>query len=128
MTGTVTVTVDRKTIHPKYKKSYRISKKYLADPNGHEKLLEGDQVIIGECRPISKNKHFKVVEIIRRVADVSDLREEADLETAMHREKKVDEKDVKKESKEEVKEESKAEPKEENESESDTTTDTTPAK
>ena len=91
MTGTVTVTVHRSMLHPKYKKSFRVSKKYLVDPNGHEKLREGDLVLIGECKPISKNKHFRVVEILKKTADVSELKEEAGLENAMNREKKAPE-------------------------------------
>lgn len=88
MTGTVTVTVHRSALHPKYKKSFRISKKYLVDPNGHEGLLVGDQVLIGECKPISKNKYFKIIEIIKKTADVSELKEEEGLEQAMNRGKK----------------------------------------
>lgn len=91
MTGTVTVTVHRSMLHPKYKKSFRISKKYLVDPNGHDKLREGDKVIIGECKPISKKKCFKIVEVLKKVADVSELKEEEGLEKAMHGEKKTEE-------------------------------------
>lgn len=108
MTGTVTVTVHRAALHPKYKKSYRISKKYLVDPNGHDNLVEGDQVLIGECKPISKNKCFKVVEILKKMADVSELKEEEGLDKAMNREKKAPE--VKKEA-EEAKDAKKAEEK-----------------
>jgi small subunit ribosomal protein S17 len=83
MTGTVTVTVHRNAVHSKYRKRYRVSKKYLADPNGHENLREGDEVIISECSPISKNKYCKVTEIVKRVPNVSDLKEEEGLEEAL---------------------------------------------
>jgi small subunit ribosomal protein S17 len=87
MTGTVTVTVHRNAMHTKYRKSYRISKKYLVDTGEHQNLREGDEVMIGECKPISKKKHFMIVEILKRAANVSELREEAGLEGALHREK-----------------------------------------
>ncbi len=63
MDKTVTVLVDRYTKHPKYKKYIRISGKYKA----HDEMNEhktGDKVIIEECRPISKDKHFKILKKI----------------------------------------------------------------
>ena len=46
--------------HPKYGKYMKISKKYKAhDEEGQYKM--GDEVIIAECRPISKDKAFTVV-------------------------------------------------------------------
>ncbi len=61
MDKTVTVLVDRFVKHPKYGKFYTRSKKYKAhDPeNAHKK---GDRVTIESCRPISKDKAFRVVE------------------------------------------------------------------
>ena len=85
MTGTVTVTVHRHAVHPKYRKRYRISKKYLVDTKDFKDLHEGDEVIIGECKPISKNKYFKVIEVIKQAARVSELSEEEGLNTAMNR-------------------------------------------
>jgi small subunit ribosomal protein S17 len=59
MQKTVTVSVTRFVKHPKYKKYLKISKKYKAhDEAGHK---VGDKVTIEETRPISKDKHFKVV-------------------------------------------------------------------
>ena len=86
MTGTVSVEVQSHAFHPIYRKRYRKSKKFLADTNGKD-LYEGDLVIISECRPLSKNKCFKVEEIVQAAPRVSDVKEEADLEKAMHREK-----------------------------------------
>ena len=61
MDKTVTVLVDRYEKDPKYKKYVRLSKKYKAhDEKGEYK--KGETVIIEECRPISKEKHFKVAE------------------------------------------------------------------
>ncbi|GIW63998.1 MAG: hypothetical protein KatS3mg091_800 [Patescibacteria group bacterium] len=60
MTKTVVVKVVQKFSHPKYKKVIFKSKRYKADTNGLE-LNEGDNVLIQETRPISKDKHFKVI-------------------------------------------------------------------
>ncbi|MBV1834311.1 MULTISPECIES: 30S ribosomal protein S17 [Novacetimonas] len=60
MDKTVTVLVDRRVIHPLYKKFIRRSKKYAA----HDQLNEckiGDTVRIEECRPISRRKTWTVV-------------------------------------------------------------------
>ncbi|MBB3173303.1 small subunit ribosomal protein S17 [Endobacter medicaginis] len=60
MDKTVTVLVDRRVIHPLYKKFIRRSKKYAA----HDELNEckvGDTVRIVECPPISKRKTWTVV-------------------------------------------------------------------
>lgn len=60
MTKTVTVLVNRFVKHPKYGKFMNISKKYKAhDEEG--KFKEGDKVVIEECRPISKDKSFRVI-------------------------------------------------------------------
>lgn len=60
MQKTVVVAVSRFEKHPKYGKYMKITKKYKAhDEEG--KFKEGDKVLIQECRPISKDKTFKVV-------------------------------------------------------------------
>lgn len=87
MTGTVTVTVHSHAFHPVYKKRYRKSKKFLADANKLD-LYPGDEVVIEECRPLSKRKYFKVKEITRAAPRVSDVAEEEGLETAIHGEQK----------------------------------------
>ncbi|MBI3331558.1 30S ribosomal protein S17 [Candidatus Peregrinibacteria bacterium] len=86
MQNTVTVTVHRSLVHPLYQKRYRMSKKFLADTNGHD-LGVGDEVVITECRPLSKRKNFRVTEILKRAPRVSELVEEAGLAGAMIREK-----------------------------------------
>lgn len=88
MTGTVKVTVDTTVFHPVYKKRFRRSKNYLADVNGHD-LHEGDVVEMTECAPISKNKRFKVTQVITQGPRVSDMKEEAALAETMKPEKKV---------------------------------------
>jgi len=60
MDKTVTVRVERRIMHPLYKKFIRRWKKYAAhDPDNRCKV--GDVVRIQECRPISKNKRWEVL-------------------------------------------------------------------
>ncbi len=57
---TVTVLVERRVMHPVYKKIIKRSKRYHAhDEANHCKV--GDSVRIRECRPISKTKSWEVV-------------------------------------------------------------------
>ncbi len=60
---TVTVTVQRQWQHPLYKKYVTRTKNYACH-NEELDLEQGDKVLIQECRPLSKTKHFKVVEKI----------------------------------------------------------------
>jgi len=61
MDKTVTVLVDRRVMHPLYKKFIRRSKKYAAHDEANL-CKTGDTVRIEECRPISKRKTWQVVE------------------------------------------------------------------
>lgn len=71
MQSTVTVLVDRYVKHPKYKKYYRVSKKYLVhNPDGLAGM--GDIVAIRETRPISKNKHFIVDTVVQKAVAQGD--------------------------------------------------------
>ncbi len=83
MTGTVTVTIHRRKPHPLYRKAFRVSKKFLVDAKGLE-LGVGDEVLIVECRPLSKRKRFKVAEILKQAPRVGEIAEEAGLGEAMH--------------------------------------------
>lgn len=57
---TVIVSVERRIMHPLYKKYIRRSKRYAAhDPENRHKV--GDVVRIVECRPLSRTKHFEVL-------------------------------------------------------------------
>ena len=60
MDKTVVVKVDVKKRHPKYKKTYTVSKKYKAHDEQNEYQV-GDRVVIELVRPISKEKKFKVI-------------------------------------------------------------------
>ena len=58
---TVTVLVERRVMHPVYKKIIKRSKKYHAHDESNACAV-GDKVRIEECRPISKSKSWRVVE------------------------------------------------------------------
>ena len=57
---TITVLVERKIMHPMYKKFVTKSKKFAAH-DGENKYKVGDIVNIRECSLISKNKRFEVI-------------------------------------------------------------------
>jgi small subunit ribosomal protein S17 len=59
MDKTAVVSVDRVKTHTKYKKQYTVSTKYqVHDPENKAKL--GDTVEIISCRPLSKNKRWRL--------------------------------------------------------------------
>ena len=57
---TIIVRVERRVMHPVYKKFIRRSKRYQAHDEANVSQV-GDVVYIRECRPISKNKRWEVV-------------------------------------------------------------------
>ncbi len=61
MKKTLVVKVERIKMHPKYKKRYPVHKKYKAHYENGEYQI-GDKVVIEECRPLSKEKRWKVIE------------------------------------------------------------------
>jgi small subunit ribosomal protein S17 len=60
MDKTVVVEVHERKRHPKYHKSYTVTKKYKAHDEANEYHL-GDKVVIESIRPMSKEKKFKVL-------------------------------------------------------------------
>jgi small subunit ribosomal protein S17 len=76
MTSTVVVSVDTLMSHPIYRKKIRKTKRFLVhDPKGEAGL--GDTVVIEETRPISKLKHWLVVEVKKaeKLVDVAAVEE-----------------------------------------------------
>ena len=59
MTKTVVVEVSHMKKHPKYKKYFKVSKKYKAHDEENQ-YHTGDQVLIKETRPMSKEKRWIV--------------------------------------------------------------------
>ncbi len=73
-TGEVTSVVENKTIHvlvqlrklhPIYKKQYWQSKKYAVHDEKNEAKV-GDTVVFEECRPLSKTKRWRLVNITKK--------------------------------------------------------------
>lgn len=65
MDKTISVSVERKVKHPMYGKYMRRSTKFMAHDEENT-CKEGDLVAIAECRPISKNKSWRLVEVLVR--------------------------------------------------------------
>ncbi len=63
----ITVLIERQVKHPLYKKIIRRSTKLHAHDEQNE-CNEGDTVIIEECRPLSKTKSWRLVEVINRAS------------------------------------------------------------
>jgi small subunit ribosomal protein S17 len=60
MAKTIVVRVDTFKLHPRYQKRYRVSQKYkVHDPKGQYKT--GQVVEFVECRPLSKDKRWRVI-------------------------------------------------------------------
>ena len=65
MAKTAVVNVERRKAHPIYKKYYRVSKKYhVHDEKGIAKV--GDVVRFSECRPLSKTKRWRLIEVVKK--------------------------------------------------------------
>ncbi|MBP7966945.1 30S ribosomal protein S17 [Candidatus Woesebacteria bacterium] len=65
MQNTVVVRVVRKLRHPVYKKVVTKHRKFKVH-NTLKDIHEGDEVVIQETTPISKEKHFKVIEKVTK--------------------------------------------------------------
>jgi len=64
---TITVIIERKIKHPLYKKYVRRTTKVHA----HDERCEckaGDTVVIQSCRPLSKTKHWRLLEVVGQAA------------------------------------------------------------
>ncbi|HNW71048.1 MAG TPA: 30S ribosomal protein S17 [Bacteroidales bacterium] len=66
MQKTIVVNVERKVMHPKYGKFVKKSTKFMAEDANNECNI-GDTVKIAETKPLSKNKCWRLVEIIEKV-------------------------------------------------------------
>lgn len=65
MNGSIVVAIERKVQHPIYGKFVRKTTKIYAD-DPQNTCGMGDTVIVESCRPLSKTKHFRLVEIKER--------------------------------------------------------------
>ena len=64
MDKTIVVSIVRKWKHPRYGKMVKSSKKYKAHDE-ENKAKQGDMVLITETRPISKDKRWRLVEVVK---------------------------------------------------------------
>ena len=65
MSKSITVTVERRVMHPKYGKFVKRSSKFMAHDEKEEANV-GDTVRIMETRPLSKSKRWRLVEVVER--------------------------------------------------------------
>jgi len=65
MQKTVVVSVERAVMHPRYKKYLRRRTKVKAHDEGNQCRV-GDRVLIVECRPLSRDKRWRVSKVIER--------------------------------------------------------------
>lgn len=65
MDNSIVITVERKVKHQKYGKFIKKSTKFVAHDEKNDCNI-GDTVKIRECRPLSKTKNWRLVEIIER--------------------------------------------------------------
>lgn len=66
MDKSIVVEVERRVKHPKYGKFVKKSSRFMAHDETNE-CQAGDKVRIAETRPLSKNKCWRLVEIIEKV-------------------------------------------------------------
>lgn len=65
MNKTITVAIERKVPHPIYKKYFKKTTKLMAHDEKSECTV-GDKVKIMETRPLSKNKRWRLLEIVEK--------------------------------------------------------------
>ncbi len=60
---TASILVERKVVHPRYRKIVKRFKKYLIHDERNE-IKVGDTVVAVECRPLSKRKSFRLKSVL----------------------------------------------------------------
>lgn len=65
MDKSIVIAVERKVKHPKYGKFIKKTTKFVAHDEKNDCNI-GDTVRIRECRPLSKSKNWRLVEIVER--------------------------------------------------------------
>lgn len=65
MDKTVVIAVETLKMHPLYKKRYKSTSKYKVHDENNEARI-GDRIRAMETRPISKDKHFRLMEIVEK--------------------------------------------------------------
>ena len=67
MDKTITILVERQVKHPLYGKFIRRSTKVHAHDESNECVI-GDLVIVEQCRPLSKNKSWRLVQVVAKAS------------------------------------------------------------
>lgn len=67
MEKTIVVQIDKFVMHPVYKKYVRRRVKYKVHDERNE-ARSGDTVLIEECRPLSRHKHWRIKAITHRAS------------------------------------------------------------
>ena len=67
MPKTAVIEVTRRKKHALYKRLMKVRKRFKADINNVE-VAKGDLVAMVETRPVAKDKHFKITEVLRKGA------------------------------------------------------------
>jgi small subunit ribosomal protein S17 len=70
MQKTVVVSVERTVMHPRYKKILRRRTKVKAHDERSECHV-GDRVLIVECRPLSRDKRWRVSKVLGRAQTIA---------------------------------------------------------
>lgn len=65
MDKTAVVTVDRRVQHPKYKKFLTRRERYKVHDEGNQCQV-GDRVLIAECRPLSRDKRWRLSQVLNK--------------------------------------------------------------
>lgn len=65
MDKSITVMIERRVAHPLYQKYVTKSTKVAAHDESNE-CKQGDVVVIEECKPISKNKSWRLVKVVEK--------------------------------------------------------------
>ena len=65
MDKTIVVQVELRVPHPQFKKIVRFRKKFYAH-DGEKKAKQGDTARIIECRPLSRLKRWRLVEVVKQ--------------------------------------------------------------
>ena len=84
MDKTIVVAVERLKKHRIYKRTYKVTKKFHVHVENNEWQI-GDTVLLEESRPISKTKHWRLVQIVKRgsgIVPVEELLAEVDPDLA----------------------------------------------
>lgn len=70
MQKTIVIKIENRYPHPLYSKTLIKTKKYLAHDEQDECNI-GDQVIVQQCRPLSKRKRWKLIKILSKSSLIS---------------------------------------------------------